>query len=254
MNRESTTPLQSFACGMNVVVIGASGGIGSALTSRLVQHPDVSHVVACSRSARAQDHAKLHRHRLDLEDEETVADAARSIKSEFETVDLVIVATGILHEGDDLHPEKTWRALNAERLARVYRINTIGPALIAKHFLPLLARDRKSVFAALSARVGSIADNELGGWHAYRASKAALNMLIRNFAIELQRRNAGAICVGLHPGTVDTGLSQPFQANVPEGKLFSPDFVADRLLRVVDGLEPQDSGRQFAWNGEVVPC
>ena len=253
MNQESTPPLQSFAGDMNAVVIGASGGIGSALIGRLLQHPDVAHVVACSRRARAQDHDKLHRHRLDLEDEETIADAAKSIKSELDSVDLVIVATGILHDGGHLRPEKTWRALEAECLARVYRINTIGPALIAKHFLPLLARDRKSVFAVLSARVGSIADNQLGGWHAYRASKAALNMLIKTFAIELQRRNAGAICAGLHPGTVDTGLSQPFQANVPEGKLFSPDFVAGRLLRVIDGLETSDSGRQFAWDGKVIP-
>lgn len=253
MNLETTTPLPTFESGLNAVVIGASGGIGSALIDRLIEHDDVAHVVACSRRALAWDHAKLRHHRLDLEDEGTIADAAESTKSELGSVDLVIVATGLLHEGEHLGPEKTWRALNAENLAQVYRINTIGPALIAKHFLPLLARDRKSVFAALSARVGSIGDNGLGGWHAYRASKAALNMLIKNFAIELGRRNAGAICVGLHPGTVDTGLSQPFQANVPEGKLFSPDFVADRLLRVVDGLETSDSGRQFAWDGQAIP-
>lgn len=128
------------------------------------------------------------------------------------------------------------------------------PALVAKHFLPLLARDRKSVFAALSARVGSISDNQLGGWHAYRASKAALNMLLRTFAIELARRNPRAVCVGLHPGTVDTGLSAPFQANVPEGKLFTPDFAAARLLEVVDRLKPDDSGHVFAWDGQLIPA
>jgi NAD(P)-dependent dehydrogenase (short-subunit alcohol dehydrogenase family) len=105
----------------------------------------------------------------------------------------------------------------------------------------------------LSARVGSISDNHLGGWHAYRASKAALNMLLRTFAIELARRNLRAVCVGLHPGTVDTGLSAPFQTNVPEGKLFTPDFAAARLLEVVDRLKPDDSGKVFAWDGQTIP-
>ena len=163
------------------------------------------------------------------------------------------MASGILHDDEALRPEKTWRALDGAALERVYRINAVGPALVAKHFLPLLARDRKSVFAALSARVGSISDNHLGGWHAYRASKAALNMLLRTFAIELARRNPRAICVGLHPGTVDTGLSAPFQANVPEGKLFTPDFAAARLLEVVDRLKPDDSGKVFAWDGQLIP-
>ena len=187
MNDESTTPLESFASGMNVAVIGASGGIGSALVSRLAQHPATAHVVACSRRDSTSVHAKLHHLHLDLEDEDTIVYAATHIQDELGSLDLVIVATGVLHEDEHLRPEKTWRALDAGNLARVYQINTIGPALIAKHFLPLLAKDRKSVFAALSARVGSIADNHLGGWHAYRASKAALNMLIKNFAIELQR-------------------------------------------------------------------
>ena len=177
----------------------------------------------------------------------------RRLKDEGRVLDLVIVATGILHDGPDLRPEKTWRSLDASALERVYRINTIGPALIAKHLLPSLAPDRKSVFAALSARVGSISDNRLGGWHAYRASKAALNMLIKTFAIELARRNPKALCVGLHPGTVDTKLSRPFQSNVPKPKLFDVDFVASRLLSVLDRLTPEDSGKLFAWDGQRIP-
>lgn len=250
---ESTSVLQSFGDGAKVVVIGASGGIGSALVDRLLQDGSVAAIAACSRRGIRQDHPKLHDHHLDLEDEGTIAAAAGSIGDRLGDLDLVIVATGLLHDGDDLRPEKTWRTLDARQMERVYRINTIGPALIAKHFLPLLARDRRSVFAALSARVGSIGDNQLGGWHAYRASKAALNMLIRNFAIELKRRTPEAICVGLHPGTVDTGLSEPFQGNVPEGKLFSPAFVAGRLLDVIDGVKMSDSGRQIAWDGQTVP-
>lgn len=141
MNDESTMPLESFASGMNIAVIGASGGIGSALASRLAQHPATAHVATCSRRDSTSIHAKLHHHHLDLEVEDTIADAAARIQDELGSLDLVIVATGVLHEGEHLSPEKTWRALDARNLARVYQINTIGPALIAKHFLPLLARD-----------------------------------------------------------------------------------------------------------------
>jgi len=138
-------------------------------------------------------------------------------------------------------------------MERSYRINAIGPALVAKHFLPLLTRERKAMFAALSARVGSIEDNQLGGWHAYRASKAALNMLLKTLSIELARQNPTAICVGLHPGTVDTRLSEPFQRGVPEGKLFSPQKSARHLLNVFDTLSPEQSGQIFAWDGQRIP-
>ena len=168
-------------------------------------------------------------------------------------LDLVFVATGILHDGDTLQPEKTWRSLDPAALRRSFDINCIGPTLVAKHLLPLLRRDRKAVFAALSARVGSIADNQLGGWYGYRASKAALNMTIRTLAIELARRNPSAVCVGLHPGTVDSELSRPFQRGVPADRLFSPERAAAQLLAVIDDLTPQSSGRLFAWDGSEIP-
>jgi NAD(P)-dependent dehydrogenase (short-subunit alcohol dehydrogenase family) len=243
----------SFGPGLKAAVIGASGGIGAAMVQRLQQHPDVASVAACSRHPDRHALATALSVALNLEDEASIAAAAETISGKEPDLDLVIVATGILHRDDALKPEKTWRTLDADAMARVFRINTIGPALVAKHFLPLLARERKSVFAALSARVGSIGDNHLGGWHAYRASKAALNMLIRNFAIELERRNPKAIAVGLHPGTTDTALSKPFQGGVAKGKLFSPDFVAERLFRVIDGLTTEDSGHVFAWDGERIP-
>jgi len=236
---------------MRAVVIGASGGIGGALTERLAADPRIGEVIACSRQGEGQAHPNITHQRLDLEDEASIEAAAKGIGNK--PLDLVIIATGILHNGVDLGPEKTFRRIDAEAMARVYRINTIGPALIGKHLLPKLANDRKSVFTALSARVGSISDNRLGGWHAYRASKAALNMIIRNFAIELSRRNAGACCIGLHPGTVDTGLSEPFQSGVAKGKLFDADHAADCLLKVVDKATPDISGRQLAWNGEIIP-
>jgi NAD(P)-dependent dehydrogenase (short-subunit alcohol dehydrogenase family) len=190
---------------------------------------------------------------LDLEDEASIARAAAMVEQEAGALHLVVVASGLLHAGDDLQPEKTWRSLDAGALQQAFAVNAIGPALVAKHFLPLLARERKSAFAALSARVGSIEDNHLGGWYAYRASKAALNMLIRSLAVELARRNDRAVCVGLHPGTVDTALSRPFQSNVPEGGLFTPAQAAGRLLRVLDGLSPAESGGVFAWDGQRIP-
>ena len=139
-------------------------------------------------------------------------------------------------------------------LARNFAINSIGPALVAKHFLPLLPDEGRAGFAALAARVGSIGDNRLGGWYSYRASKAALVMLMRTYSVELARKKPDAFCVTLHPGTVDTQLSEPFQRNVPEGKLFTPEFSASSLLDVLDGIGPEQSGRQFAWDGEeIVP-
>ncbi|MBX9614569.1 MAG: SDR family NAD(P)-dependent oxidoreductase [Caulobacteraceae bacterium] len=226
----------------SAVVIGASGGVGAAVEQALRASGRYAVVHALSRSGAGG---------LDLEVEASVAAAAARV-SAGPAPSLVFVATGVLHSGHE--PERSWRALSAEHLLRDYRINTVGPALVAKHFLPLLPRDRRSVFAALSARVGSIGDNRLGGWHSYRASKAALNMILRNLAIELQRSHPQAIVAGLHPGTVDTGLSQPFQRGVATDKLFTPDYSAACLLAVLDGLAPADSGGVFAWDGARVPA
>ena len=164
----------------------------------------------------------------------------------------MIVATGLLH-ADGKGPEKALRELDPDWLARVYAVNAIGPALVAKHFLPLMPRTGRAVFAALSARVGSISDNRLGGWHGYRAAKAALNMLVRNLAIEERRRNDRAIVVTLHPGTVDTALSRPFQGNVQPGRLFDRTRAALQLLDVIEGLNAPDSGKMFDFEGKEVP-
>lgn len=222
------------------VFIGASGGIGAAVAERLRASGRFAIVHALSRSGTG----------LDLEDEASIAAAAARV-AEGPAPSLIFVATGVLHDGHD--PERTYRALSAEHLLRDFRINAVGPALVAKHFLPLLPRDRRAVFAALSARVGSIGDNRLGGWHAYRASKAALNMILRNLAVELARTHPQAVVAGLHPGTVDTGLSAPFQKGVAPGKLFSPDHSAERLLAVLDDLTPSESGGVFAWDGARIP-
>lgn len=226
------------------VVFGASGGIGGAVAAALQQSGDFE-VLTGSRTGNTDFH-------FDLTDETSIANAATLVGKDG-PVDLVFVATGVLHRSHGPKPEKSWRVLNAATMAHVFAINTIGPALIAKHFMPLLHRDRRVVFAALSARVGSIADNGLGGWHSYRTSKAALNMLMKNFALELSRRNPLAIVASLHPGTVATNLSEPFHRKVDPAKLFTPASSATALLDVIECLTPDDSGGLFAWDGARIP-
>lgn len=245
--------LDSFGDDLSVAVVGSSGGIGSAFLAALESAPSVACVTALSRAAFSPRSPKTHWLEIDLEQEDSIAAAAEAMRDACDELHLVIIATGLLHDGARMQPEKSWRSLEVANLQRAFAVNAIGPALVAKHFLPMLARDRKTAFAALSARVGSIEDNRLGGWHAYRASKAALNMLIRNLAVELSRRNGQAFCVGLHPGTVDTGLSKPFQANVPADRLFTPTAAALQLLAVLDRLSPGDSGSLFAWDGQRIP-
>jgi NAD(P)-dependent dehydrogenase (short-subunit alcohol dehydrogenase family) len=229
---------------MRALVVGASGGLGSAFVSLLAADARFTRVTAWSRSAAVVTGEKIILKRIDLRDEAMIEAAAKSLGE----VDLVIIATGLLHDGA-LKPEKTWRSLEPSTMIRAFEINTIGPALVAKHVLTLLPRDRRAVFAALSARVGSISDNRLGGWHSYRASKAALNQLIRCFSIELGSKRPQAICVGLHPGTVDTALSKPYQAGVPDDKLFTTLQAAHYLLGVLDNLKPVQSGRVYDWAG-----
>lgn len=232
----------------SAVVIGATGGIGRAMVEQILASGAFETVWAVSRSG--ADVAGAQGLAADLEDEAGLVRAAKRI-GQGAAPTLIVLATGVLHDG--FQPERSLRQLDADHMLRDYRINAVGPALAAKHLLPLMPRDRRAVFAALSARVGSIGDNRLGGWHAYRASKAALNMILRNLAIEMARSHPQAVIAGLHPGTVDTGLSAPFQKGVAEGRLFTADHSAERLLAVLSGLTPADSGAVFAWDGARVP-
>ncbi|MEQ8744195.1 SDR family NAD(P)-dependent oxidoreductase [Parasphingorhabdus sp.] len=232
--------------GQTAVVFGATGGIGSAVADALETGSRFERVIRFSRSG---DSAVP----VDLTSEASIAKAATWMQGEGILPSLIFVATGLLHDGKR-GPEKSLRQLDADWLMLNYQVNAVGPALIAKYFLPLMNRNQTIRFAALSARVGSISDNRLGGWHGYRASKAALNMMIRNLSIEWSRKNDKSIIVALHPGTVDTMLSQPFQSNVPAGKLFDSDRAARQLLDVLDGLKPAQSGKIFAWDGaEILP-
>lgn len=221
---------------MKAVVIGAQGGIGAALAAAL--------------EARGAEVLRLGRRSappLDLLEEASIAAAAEAAGT---GLGLVLDATGFLHDAR-FRPEKALREIDAAHLAHAFAINATGPALLMKHFLPRLATEGRAVFATLSARVGSIADNRLGGWFAYRASKAALNQLVRTAAVELARRQKHAVCVALHPGTVDTGLSQPFA----KGGLEVQDaaFAAARLLAVIDALTPAQSGGFLDHLGAEIP-
>lgn len=231
-------------------IFGASGGIGAAMCEALAAR-GVARIYAGSRSGEGPTHAAVMPFTFDLAEEATIAAAGAMMADT--PPDLVIVATGVLTLPGGTGPERTYRKLDPSAMQQVLLMNTIGPAIIAKHLLPLFPRDRRTVFAALSARVGSIGDNWMGGWHSYRASKAALNMLLKNFAIELGRTHKLAVVAGLHPGTVDTALSEPFQGNVPAPQLFTPQRSAESLLDVLDGLEPSDSGGVFDWAGARVP-
>lgn len=215
------------------LVIGASGGIGSALCDAL--RAQGWQVTGLSRS----------RDGLDVTDEASIAKHLGALQGPFQRI---LITTGAL-EIDGHSPEKALKHLNADALAGQFALNTIGPALVMKHAVQLLPRDAPAVMAALSARVGSIGDNRAGGWHSYRAAKAALNQIIRGAAIELGRSHKQAVCVALHPGTVATRFTQDYLGRHPS---VPPSEAADNLLRVIDSLTPAQSGLFFDWAGKQV--
>ena len=232
---------QAFAGG-RAVIIGSSGGIGRALADELQKAG-----FAVDRLSRSVGPGGLS---IDVTNELSVAAAASALSAKA-PYQMIIVASGLL-QNEDVRPEKTLNDLRSDTLLTYFAVNSVGPALVAKHFIPLLPTVGRSIFAVLSARVGSISDNVLGGWYGYRASKAALNMLVKTLAIETNRKRPDAICVALHPGTVDTNLSKPFQKNVPADQLFSRKYAAERLLDVVRRLTPLQTGQCFGWNGDRI--
>lgn len=235
----------------NIAIVGASGSIGSAFAEHYAQQQNVN-LQLFSRSLPDITGDNINVYELDYGDEASVQQAACA-GAQVGAYDLVIVATGMLHD-ETMQPEKSLRDLDAAKLQKIFFVNSVVPALLAKYFLPNMKRRQRNVFAVLSARVGSISDNRLGGWYGYRASKAALNMLIKTASIEMARLNNQGVVVGLHPGTVDSPLSKPFQRNVAKQQLFQPADAARRLADVINGLTQSDSGNVLAWDGSTVAC
>ena len=234
---------------MKVVITGGSGGIGSAFVHRLAGRPNVETVTATYHRHRpAAEHPKVIWQQVDLSDESAI----RAWAAQIDEVDWLINAAGILHTSTQ-GPEKTVRHIDPEFFLHSMTINTVPTLLLAKHLHTRFRHGRPAIFAAVSARVGSIEDNRLGGWFSYRASKAALNMCLKTLAIEWRRTLPNVSVAALHPGTTDTALSKPFQHNVPREQLFAPAQSVDHMLTVLDGLEPGESGQFLAFDGERLP-
>lgn len=232
--------MKSLRDNFTALVVGASGGIGKAVTEALTHAPNVGTVLQLSRSEQPG---------FDIANEEAIAASMGSIKEQYGALDLLFDATGIL-EVDGTPPEKSFRHVDMETMMRSFQVNAMGPAFLLKHGMDLFSRDTKTVFATLSARVGSIGDNKLGGWISYRASKAALNQIVRAGSIELSRKRPQSVCVALHPGTIDTDLTRAYA----RGRItHTPAESAQNMLGVLDGLKPEQTGRFFAYNGEEIP-
>ena len=230
--------MQSFPAEFRALVIGASGSIGAAFHTLLSQNTHCAQVVCLHRQSQPP---------IDFDHEASIAAAATQLAIEGK-FHLIIAATGMLHSGQFM-PEKRLADLNYAQMEQTFRTNTLGPAMVMRHFAPLLDAQR-GVLALLSAKVGSTQDNRLGGWYSYRASKAALNMLLKTAAIEVKRTNPNAVLVALHPGTVNSHLSQPFRG-AEIGR--SPLDAASDMLRVIDSLALGDTGRFVSYKGESLP-
>ena len=256
-----TAPVQGLHVPAHVLVTGASSGIGLAMVDALLGNPTVARVFAVSRTAsdsealsalQARHGARLQPVSADLTTDAGLDAIVGGVRAGGDDLHLVVNCAGVLH-GDGLRPEKSLATLDRDALERSFALNAFAPVLLVRALLPLLTPNAPRVVASLSARVGSIGDNRLGGWYAYRAAKAAQNQLLRTLAIEWQRSHPHATCVMLHPGTVDTPLSQPFQTRVAADALFPPARAARQLLDIIAGLTPADSGRFIAWDGSTIP-
>ena len=245
------TYLSNFNRGFSAAVFGATGGIGRALIEALCIDPNVGSVFALSRRKPDTIDRRIQWVPFDLESEETIRKASDCLKTLAGSLNLAMVATGVLHDNQDIRPEKNIKSLSGEAMDHIFRINATGPALIAKYCAPLLSKNEKSILAFLSARVGSISDNELGGWYSYRASKAALHMVVKTLSIELSRTHPKAICVAMHPGTVHTPLSRPFVAEKARNAV-EPSEAALNITKVINGLELDHTGRIWDWQGKEI--
>lgn len=233
------------------LVVGASGGIGTAIIKQLLSSPQIGHIFSVSRQASQIDDPRLTHLILDVSQEQSRK--ALQEKLSAQPIHFFFNAIGILHDkAQQLLPEKRLDQLSVENLTRIMDINAFTPILLLAALQDSFKGIHPTVICSLSARVGSIEDNQLGGWYSYRASKAAHNMLLKTASIELKRLNKHSTVLCLHPGTTDTALSKPFQARVPNEKLFTPAFVADQLMTVISQRTPDDSGTFWDWNGQPI--
>ena len=240
---------------IRAVVLGARDGIGATLGESLLSMPHVERVLRTSRDQGWADASDLlegeARQVVDLTDDRTIASLADRVAGWSRPPNLIVNCTGLLH-AEDMQPERAIKQLDSGNMRRAFDVNATGVAMLIRYLLPHIPRGERAVFASLSARVGSISDNRLGGWFSYRSSKAAQNMILKTASIEAARRWPELIVLALHPGTVDTELSKPFSRRVPEHKLFSAEVAVEHLCRVIAERTPNDTGGFFAWDGSPV--
>ncbi|XP_057972159.1 uncharacterized protein LOC131160470 isoform X1 [Malania oleifera] len=251
------------------MVQGASRGIGLEFVKQLLEKREKGHVIATCRKPNEATKLldlknkfadRLNIMQLDVTIESTIEASAKLIQEQYGSLNLLINSSGILSVPDVVQPETTLSKVQKPSLLLAYEVNAVGPILVIKHMWPLLKVGGGSgterdiaIVANLSARVGSIGDNRLGGWHSYRSSKAALNQLTKSVSVEFARKKDPIVCLLLHPGTVNTDLSRPFQGNVPEGKLFSKEFSVQKLLSIINNAKSHDNGKFFGWDGQEIP-
>lgn len=244
----------------NALIVGANRGIGLALVQNLLADEAVVQVLATCRSGSDRKDllqlqldypGKLQLFSLDFTDQQSLASFGANLTALSCGIDLAIHAAGLLHEAG-LEPEKSLEQCQSQHLLRLFEVNSVGPLMVAQTLLATQERNKPFVFAALSAMVGSIGDNQLGGWYGYRASKAALNQFIKTLSIECRMRYSRAAIVAIHPGTTDTGLSRPFQRNIRPGKLYTPEESAARILKVLSQVSSRDSGKFYNWDGKEI--
>ncbi|MBT6318878.1 SDR family NAD(P)-dependent oxidoreductase [Porticoccaceae bacterium] len=247
----------STAATRNVLVLGAGGGLGQALIARFLSDPEVGMVIAVSRSGQTKDLSApwLSQSRLvwiqSQYDEQSMLEVVGKLAPYAGTFSRVCICHGILHD-DHLWPEKRFEDIDASAMLEIFQANTITPSLWLKVLHKTLASKLPCIVAVFSARVGSTSDNRLGGWYSYRASKAALNSLLKSFAVEYARRLKNVKLIAFHPGTVDTDLSKPFQASVPEQNLFSAVFVADQLAEIMASADLDGQLSYLDWDGKSI--
>ena len=238
---------------LTAAIVGGGGGIGLGFVKKLVSLDSFSSIHATWHSNRPElDDDRLSWSRVNVKEEDSIRKFSEQVSGQTKKLDLLIYSVGKLHD-QELAPEKTVRQVSMQGLQEIFTVNTFGAALVAKHFYRLLKNKDPAVFAAVSAKVGSISDNRLGGWYSYRASKAALNMVMKNVALEFAHSSPQTTILSLHPGTTDTRLSQPFQKNVPEGKLFPVEKTVNYLWENICKATPAQSGSLLSWDGTEIP-